>query len=366
MTAGTAKLDCTLVKQLVGEWARERSGPFPFARIGEHLTVCLDCLAWATEVAHRPAEHYLQNLQLKLSDLLRLVGESLLRAWSQSQDVRVHFVVEPRAVPEAQRKTLAFLGRYETFSDQTRVEAERIRSIMAAAEPSTLALQLEPYELTRYFLDTALQMLGPAAGRLLLLVYLAQTEVYQAAAERRSGHEDRAARHFGLAQGYYDRVRAEDAAAYREMPAPRGVTRAGELTKADDRDALVGARINLAVMLVQQDRYSEASLHQAIALLFEARRLIADLALPETEFLPVHDNLMIYYLRLFLDHSREQGGVQARQLAEEICTTPELGPAFVGNYVVRQRDSVLTRLLLDPRAATVADYLHQQALTQER
>jgi len=361
MSLDSGLIDCSLVKQLVGEWARNRTQPFPFARIGEHLATCLDCLAWVTETAHRPAEHYLQTLQLRLSDLLRLIGESLLRAWSQHQDAHMHFVVEPKAVPEVKRKTLGFLRRYESFSDQTRTEAERIRTIMAASEPSALALRLEPYELTRYFLDTALRMLGQAEGRLLLQLYLAQTEIYQAASERKAEHHDRAAEHYGLARGCFDRIRAEDVRRYPGLLRPENGPRPGELTIEDDRDALVGARINLAVMLVQQDQYSETSLHQAIALLFEARRLITELSLPESEFLPVFDNLLIYYLRLFLDHGSDQSYREARRLAEEICGAPELATPFLKDYITADRDPALTRLLRDPGAVELASYLQDQA-----
>ena len=123
---------------------------------------------------------------------------------------------------------------------------------------------------------------------------------------------------------------------------------------------------------MQQYRYSEVSLHKAIDLLFEARRLVAEqchcepapgaaTGLAEADFTSIYSNLLICYLRLYFDHGIKEGLAQAGLLAREICASKELGPAFLTECIREGADPELTNLLDKPEAGELASYLRQQA-----
>ena len=271
--------------------------------------------------------------------------------WAADQDVKVRFCVDPESLPEARTRALGFLTRYEGFSTETRQEGGRIREMIPHAGAESVLAALEPYELVRYFFQTALQIARKSSERLDLLVNLGIVENYQAQIERKAGHEAAATEHFRRARDYSAQVIAVDVRRYRNASA-----------RADsDRTALVSARINLAGTEVQQEEYSEVSLHKAIGLLFEARRLIAELGLAEADFTSVFSNLLISYLRLYLDHGIAEGYQQARKLAQEACESPELGPVLLRECILQDADPELTRLLKAPGVAELAGYLKLQA-----
>ena len=333
-------LSCTLVKQIITDWARNRERePFPYRQVGDHLTQCLSCLSWSTEIAYQPGDRYVRALRLRLGEVLYLLGRSLLAAWSAQETVKIRFHVAPEGVAAARGKTLKFLRRYEGFSPATREEANRVREMVAdsaATRDPKSKIQLEPYELVRYFFQTALDSARGKEERLDLLVYLGITENYQAWSEQRAGHDERALDHFQQARAHFGRVTAKDPHPYRQGVSPRAES---------DRTALISARINLAMTEVLQGRYSEVSLHNAVNLLYEAKRLVAELGLKESDYPNIPDNLLISYLRLYLDHGIAQAYEQARQLAREICDTPELGPLFLREFIRESADPELTQLL---------------------
>ena len=126
-----------------------------------------------------------------------------------------------------------------------------------------------------------------------------------------------------------------------------------------DRTALISARINLATTEVLQGRFSEVSLHNAINCLYEAKRLVTDLGLKESDYPNIVDNLLICYLRLYLDHGVANAYDQARQLAREICDTPELGPLFLKEFIQESADPELSQLLKSEKVRELADWFQQ-------
>lgn len=347
--------DCQLTKQLIREWAQARDKPFPYREVGEHLKGCLSCLNWSTGIAYRPGDRYLSALRLKLSEVLSYLGSSLLAVWSADQDVKISFCLAPEEVPCVRDKALKFLTRYQGFSPATAREAGSVREMIRHVEgdtiPHRVPLGLEPYELVRYFFATALGLTAAGEQSLSLLVNLGITENYQALNERRAGHEDRAAEHFQAARDFLGRA----------LKAGNGARGAGGGERDADRTALVSARINLAGTEVQQEDYSEPSLHKAVNLLHEAARLVPELGLPPEEFTAIHSNLLISYLRLFLDHGLAEGLTQARRLVQEICAQPALARAFLDDCIRDQSDPELTRLLAAPRVKDLAASLRAQA-----
>ena len=343
-------MTCELVRQLIREWARTRERPFPYLQVGAHLTTCTSCLSWSTGIAYQPADHYARSLRLRLSRLLNYLGCSLLAVWSGNQDVKIRFCVDPEGLPETRARALEFLARYESFNDETRREGERVRQMVAHTGRDSVLAVLEPYELVRYFFRTALQLTRLTGERLDLLVNLGIVENYQAQSERKAGHESAAGIHFNEAREYLNRVIAVDERRYR--------ARSGT---ESEKTALVSARINLAGTEVQQGSYSEVALHKAVNLLFEARRMAIDLGLAETDFTSIFSNLMISYLRLYLDHGISEGFAQARALAEEACGSADLGPVLLRECVLENADPELTRLLQQPRVSALASFLHAQA-----
>ena len=113
-----------------------------------------------------------------------------------------------------------------------------------------------------------------------------------------------------------------------------------------------------------QGHYSEVSLHNAIAKLYEAKRLVPELGLKESDYPNIVDNLLICYLRLHLDHHVAGAYEQAQQLAKEICDTPELGPLFLKEFIKESADPELSQLLQAAPVKELADWLKQQAASR--
>jgi hypothetical protein len=366
-----AALSCRLVKQLISGWAGTKDRPFPYLEVGDHLTTCLNCLAWSTEIAYRPADRYVRALRLRLSEVLGYLGASLLAAWSQNQEVKIRFSVEPESLHQAQNKALKLLRRYGGFSSETRAEAERIREMIPHVHRSSLCLPaprsasiahrsspllatLEPYELVRYFFQTAIRIAPLADNHLSRLVNLGIAENYRALSEQRAGgelahREARADAHFQKAREYLEQVIATGDQRKALLPSPA------------DQDALISARITLAGTEVQQGRYSEPALHKAINLLYAARRLVTGFGLDEANYPEIFDNLLISYLRLFQEHGIQSALAQAQELAQEICALPLLARVFLQEYVMDNADIELTQLLSAPSAERLLFYLKQQA-----
>jgi hypothetical protein len=347
-----------LTKQLIREWALQKDKPFPYLQVGEHLRSCLSCLNWSTGIAYRPGDRYLSALRLKLSDVLSYLGSSLLAVWSSDQDVKISFCLEPENVPRVRAKALKFLTRYQGFSPATAREAATVQEMIRHADARSSLARLEPYELVRYFFATALELASAGEPSLSLLVNLGITENYQALNERRAGHEDRAAPHFLAARDFLGRVLKQDVRALRARLAPDS---GAPLSREADRTALVSARINLAGTEVQQENYSEPSLHKAVNLLHEAGRLVPELSLRPGEFTAIYSNLLISYLRLYLDHELAEGLTQARRLVEDILAQPALARAFLKDCIREQSDPELNRILARPQVKDLAARLHRQA-----
>jgi hypothetical protein len=204
----------------------------------------------------------------------------------------------------------------------------------------------------RYFFATALQIAPESEARLSLLTNLGIIENYQALNQRAAGHESEARRHFQQARELLAQVLKTDVREY------KGTARA---TRESDKTALVSARVNLAGTEVQQEEYSETSLHKAINLLHESLRLVPELGLRPEEFTPIYSNLLISYLRLYLSSGLAEGLTQAQRLAEEICAEPALAQRFLAECIQGQADPELARLLESPQVNGLAAFLKQQA-----
>ena len=153
-------MTCELVKQLITEWSRTRERPFPYLKVGDHLASCTSCLAWSTEIAYHPGDHYVRSLRLRLSEVLSYLGSSLLAVWSNDQDVKIRFCVEPGSLPDVRKRALGFLRRYAGFNPETKDEAARIRQMIPNSGKGAVMALLEPYELTRYFFQAAYEAAG--------------------------------------------------------------------------------------------------------------------------------------------------------------------------------------------------------------
>jgi len=343
---------CSVVREMVARWAQTRDRPFPYLEVGDHLTRCPDCLVWSTTIAWEPGGHYLAGLKLELNELLACLGESLLALVSSGHATGIRFEVRPDALPAARAGALGFLKRYRSFSTEAGAEAERIQQVVVRAEPETGPVTLEPYELVRYFFQTALDVAPDSERRLSLLVYLGVTENYRALAAQQRNLSKSAAVHFGLARGYFGRVLAHD---------PRQYKGTATATAACAKSALVAARVNLAGTEVHESGYSEAALRRSVALLNEARALVAGLALPGSEHTAVYSNLLISLLRLQLDHSQTDAQAEAWRLAEEIGRQPGLAQAFFREWLEENADPELTELLARPEVSDLAGFLRGQA-----
>lgn len=340
---------CCLVMTLIADWAKARSTPFPYARVGEHLAKCPSCLSWATEIAYQPTEHYVRALRLRLSWVIGILGQSVLRAWSSNQDLRFDIVCAQD--PETVRDRISRrLTQCESFSPEMKEQVSRIRGLMPDPGTGVPPGGLEPYALAHYFLATALAMAPESGQRLKLLDQIGIAEYTRAVEEQRAGRKEQADHHFEQAKEYYRKVMAVD------VPG-----------RADAADAKVGqkidqvsARLSLAQVEYVQGGLSRPALQKAIELCLDAKRLVAELGLAEEQFTRIPSNLLICYLRLFLDHGETEAYDQAQQLAREAGSGPA-ARVFLKRWIADGEDPELTQLLAAPRVRDLADYLKLEA-----
>jgi tetratricopeptide (TPR) repeat protein len=342
---------CNLVRTLIADWARVKGMPFPYLQVGEHLAQCPTCLSWATAIAYKPTDHYVRALRLRLSWVISILGQSVLRAWSNNQDLRFDIVCaqDPETVRDRISKRLS---QCESFNPELAEEAAKVRALMPDLATGAPPGGLEPYALARYFLATALAMAPQSEQRLKLLDQLGIAEFTRAVEEQRAGRKEQADQHFQQAKEYYRQVMAVDV---------RCRTDAADV-KVGERLDQVSARLSLAEVEYVQGGQSRPALQKAIELCLDAKRLVAELGLVEEQFTRILSNLLICYLRLFLDHGKIEAYDQARQLARETCAKPAVARVFLKRWVVDGEDPELTQLLASPRVNDFADYLRLEAL----
>jgi hypothetical protein len=314
---------------------------------------------WATEIAFRPADHYLASLRLRLSDLLAKLGEALFDVWSRDHKLQVtgrdwsdgqeRALREDFATPK--QKALDFLLRYEDSALPTKAQAQRIWTMIAGSEREAKSDASVP-EIVRFFYLAALDVKPDNNQRLAILSSLGVLECSCGLVERQAGRGDGVCRHFAQAKDYFGRIVTEG---------ERLRKSAVGLTSVQTKMALVWAKINLANTELELHRHSEASLHEAIALDYEARRLVAELGLSELDFTYLFSNLLLYNLELAFAHKVKEGYSQAWQLARAVCEDPKLGPAFLKTCLIESSDPELIELLEKPEVTDLRDYLHQQA-----
>jgi hypothetical protein len=338
---------CSLVRTLIADWAKAKGKPFPYLQVGEHLATCPTCLSWATEIAYKPTDHYVRGLRSRLSWVISILGQSVLRAWSNNQDLRFDIVCaqDPEAVHD---KIGRRLTQCESFNPELKEEAARVRALMPDLATGAPPTGVEPYALARYFLETALAMAPQSEQRLKLLDQLGIAEFTQAVGEQRAGCREQADRHFQQAKQYYQKVMAVDV---------RGCTDAKVGEKIDQ----VSARLSLAQVEYVQGGQSQPALQKVIELCLEAKRLVTELGLVEEQFTRILSNLLICYLRLFLDHGKAAAYDQAQQLAGEACAKPAVARVFLKRWVVDGEDPELTQLLVSPRVKDLSEYLRLSA-----
>ena len=337
---------CSLVMTLIADWAKVKSKPFPYLQVGVHLAQCPSCLSWATAIAYEPTEHYVRALRSRLSWVISILGQSVLRAWSSNQDLTFDIVCAQD--PETVRDRISRrLSQCENYNPELKQQVTHIREVMPDLASGAPPGGLEPYALARYFLETALAMAPQSEQRLKLLDQLGIVEFTQAVGEQRAGRKEQADHHFQQAKEYYQRVMAVDV-----------------LGRADAADAKVGeridqvsARLSLAQVEYVQGGLSEPALRKTIDLCLDAKRLVTELGLVEKDFTRILSNLLICYLRLFLDHGKTEAYDQPRQLVKSACTKPAVARVFLRRWVVDGEDPELTQLLLSPRVNDLSDCL---------
>ncbi len=340
---------CSLVRTSIADWAKVKGKPFPYLAVGEHLATCPTCLSWATAIAYKPTEHYVRALRLRLSWVISILGQSVLRAWSNDQDLRFDIVCaqDPATVRNRISKRLS---QCESYNPEMKEQVSGLRELMPDLATGAPPGGLEPYALARYFLETALAM-APKSERLKLLDQLGIAEFTQAVGEQRAGRKEQADHHFQLAKEYYQKVMAADV---------RGSTDAPDVNVGQKIDQ-VSARLSLAQVEYVQGGLSRPALEKAIELCLDAKRLVAELGLAEKEFTRILSNLLICYLRLFLDLGKTEAYDQARQLAKEACAKPAAARVFLKRWVVDGEDPELTQLLASPRVKDISDDLKLEA-----
>ncbi|MBN2466049.1 hypothetical protein JXD38_10565 [candidate division WOR-3 bacterium] len=341
---------CSLVRQLIADWAKTKSKPFPYLQVGEHLAECPTCLSWATDIAYQPTDHYVRALRLRLSWVIGILGQSVLRAWSNDQDLKFDIVCAQD--PESVRDRIAKrLTQCESYNLEMKGRVSTIRELMPDSATGAPPGGIEPYALTRYFLQSALQLAPESGQRLRLLDQLGIAEYTRAAGEQRAGRKEQADLHFERAKEYYRQVMADAAR-----------------SRADGVDANIGekidqvsARLSLAQVEYVQGGQSRPALEKAIELCLDAQRLVRKWSLAEEKFTRILSNLLICHLRLFLDHGETGALAQARALAEEVCARPAVARVFLKRWVVDGEDPELTQLLSSPGAAEISGYLSRRA-----
>jgi tetratricopeptide (TPR) repeat protein len=341
---------CSLVRTLIADWSKVKGKPFPYLQVGEHLAECPTCLSWATAIAYKPTDHYVRALRLRLSWVISILGQSVLRAWSNNQDLRFDIVraQDPETVRDRISKRLS---QCESYNPEMKKQVSEIRELMP--DPATGAPPggLEPYALARYFLEAALAMAPQSEQRLKLLDQLGIAEFTRAVGEQRAGRNEQADHHFQRAKEYYQKVMAVDV---------RGCTDAAD-AKVGEKIDQVSARLSLAQVEYVQGGLSRPALQKAIELCLDAKRLVTELGLVEEEFTRILSNLLICYLRLFLDHGETGAYEQAQHLAREACARPAPARVFLKRWVVDGEDPELTQLLAAPPVKELSDYLKHEA-----
>jgi len=341
---------CSSVRQSIADWAKVKGKPFPYLQVGEHLANCPTCLSWATAIAYNPTDHYVRALRLRLSWVISILGQSVLRAWSNNQDLR--FDIVHAQDPETVRDRIGRrLSQCESYNPEMKKQVSELRELMPDPASGAAPNGLEPYALARYFLDTALAMAPQSEQRLKLLDQLGIAEFTRAVGEQRAGRKEQADRHFQQAKECYRKVMAVDV---------RGRTDAADVSIGERIDQ-VSARLSLAQVEYVQGGHSQPALQNAIRLCLEARRMVAELGLVEEEFTRILSNLLICYLRLFLDYGKAEAYDQAQQLAREICAKPAVSRVFLKRWVADGEDPELTQLLAAPRVGGLSGYLEHEA-----
>jgi tetratricopeptide (TPR) repeat protein len=340
---------CSLVRTLIADWAKVKGKPFPYLQVGEHLAKCPTCLSWATAIAYKPTDHYVRALRLRLSWVIGILGQSVLRAWSNDQDLR--FDIVRAQDPETVRNRISKrLSQCESYNPEMKKQVSGLRELMPDFATGAPPGGLEPYALARYFLETALQM-APQSERLKLLDQLGIAEFTRAVGEQRAGRKEQADRHFEQAKEYYRKVMAVDV---------RGSSDAADVNVGERIDQ-VSARLSLAQVEYVQGGHSQTALQKATEFCLDAKRLVTELGLVEGEFTRILSNLLICYLRLFLDYGKTEAYDQARQLAREVRAKPAVARVFLKRWVVDGEDPELTQLLASPRVDELSDYLKAEA-----
>ena len=341
---------CSLVRTLIADWAKVKGKPFPYLQVGEHLATCPTCLSWATAIAYKPTDHYVRALRLRLSWVISILGQSVLRAWSNNQDMR--FDIVRAQDPETVRDRISRrLQQCENYNPELKEEAAKVRALMPDLATGAPPSGLEPYALARYFLETALAMAPQSEQRLKLLDQLGIAEFTRAVGEQRAGREEQADRHFQQAKAYYRKVMAVDV---------RGSTGTADV-KVGEKIDQVSARLSLAQVEYVQGGLSQPALQKTIELCLDAKRLVTEQGLVEEEFTRILSNLLICYLRLFLDHGKTEAYDQAQQLARDACARPAVARVFLRRWVVDGEDPELTQLLAFPRVKDLAGHLKLEA-----
>ena len=341
---------CSLVRTLIADWAKAKGKPFPYLAVGEHLAQCPACLSWATAIAYKPTDHYVRALRLRLSWVISILGQSVLRAWANPQDLSFDVVCEQN--PEAVRDTISRrLSQCESYNPELKEEAAKVRALMPNLATGVPPKGVEPYALARYFLATALSMAPQSEQRLKLLDQLGIAEFTRAVGEQRAGRQKQADHHFERAKEYYRKVMAVDV---------RGGADAVD-ARVGERIDQVSARLSLAQVEYIQGGHTQPALQKAIELCLDAKRLVAELGLVEEKFTRIPSNLLICYLRLFLDHGKTEAYEQARQLAGEACAKPTVARVFLKRWVVDGEDPELAQLLASPQVSDLSAYLRLEA-----
>jgi hypothetical protein len=339
---------CGFVRKQISDWAVTKEKPFPYLKVGEHLAQCPACLSWATEIAYQPSDHYVDALRLRLSWVAGILGQSVLRAWASDQDLEFDIVCaqDPESVRDRVRRRLS---QCESYNREMQDGVSSIRELVPDPAAGVPRKGLEPYALARYFLESALAMAPQSGQRLKLLDQLGIAEYTRAIAEQRAGRAGTADRHFERAREYYRQVMAAE-----DDP---GSEDAGAGWRIDQ----VSAHLSLAQVEYVQGGQSEPALEKAVALCLDARRLVREAGLGEEKFTRILSNLMICYLRLFLDYGRADALETARRLAVETCARPAVARSFLRRWVTAGEDAELTQLLAAPRVGELTGFLNREA-----
>ncbi len=341
---------CSAVRQTIADWAKLKGKPFPYLKVGEHLAACPTCLSWATAIAYKPTDHYVRALRLRLSWVISILGQSVLRAWSNNQDLRFD-IVRAQDPETVQARIDRRLSQCENYNPEMKKQVSEIRELMPDSATGAAPDGLEPYALARYFLETALAMAPQSEQRLKLLDQLGIAEFTRAVGEQRAGRREQADHHFQQAKECYQKVMAVGV---------RGSTDPADVSVGERIDQ-ISARLSLAQVEYVQGDHSQPALENAIQLCLEARRMVTELGLVEEEFTRILSNLLICYLRLFLDYGRPEAYDQAQGLADEVCAKPAVARVFLQRWVVDGEDPELTQLLASPRAEDLSGYLKHEA-----